>query len=146
MLHRPAHHSFSVDAVQGREVDVVVLSCVRSERSLGFLADWRRVNVGLSRAREQLIVIGAPRTLHLDSYWSRALKGMRRFPHYNAFADAYLTSVPPQWALKCQRPPPPPPAIVQMEGGGAKGASAGKRDGKVPKPSTKRRNHKKGQT
>ena len=39
--------------MQGREVDVVVLSCVRTGRgSLGFVSDYRRANVALSRARE----------------------------------------------------------------------------------------------
>lgn len=52
----------SVDAVQGREADVAVLSLTRSnaEGRLGFLgADyWRRINVSLSRARYGLTIIG----------------------------------------------------------------------------------------
>lgn len=40
--------------LQGKEADVVIFSCVRasSEASkIGFLADVRRMNVGLTRAR-----------------------------------------------------------------------------------------------
>jgi serine/threonine protein kinase len=52
----------SVDAVQGRESDLALLSLTRSnsERRLGFLgADyWRRINVALSRARYGLTIIG----------------------------------------------------------------------------------------
>lgn len=52
----------SVDAVQGREADITVLSITRSnsEGRLGFLgADyWRRINVALSRARYGLIIVG----------------------------------------------------------------------------------------
>lgn len=41
-------HSLHVIAVQGREKDIIVLSCVRSNemQSIGFLGDPRRLNVG----------------------------------------------------------------------------------------------------
>jgi serine/threonine protein kinase len=52
----------SVDAVQGRESDLALLSLTRSNQQgkLGFLgADyWRRINVALSRARFGLTIIG----------------------------------------------------------------------------------------
>ena len=52
----------SVDAVQGREADIALLSVTRSNAQgvLGFLgADyWRRINVALSRARFGLTIIG----------------------------------------------------------------------------------------
>ena len=50
----------TVDSFQGRECDVVVYSTVRSnqDRTIGFLRDYRRVNVALSRAKEQLVIVG----------------------------------------------------------------------------------------
>lgn len=50
----------TVDAFQGRECDVVVYSTVRSNRvhRIGFLRDYRRVNVALSRARDMVIIVG----------------------------------------------------------------------------------------
>jgi superfamily I DNA and/or RNA helicase len=61
----------SVDGFQGREKEAVVLSLVRSnpEGEIGFLADVRRINVALTRARRKLIVIGDSATLsHLPFY------------------------------------------------------------------------------
>ncbi|MFL4477935.1 AAA domain-containing protein [Paeniglutamicibacter sp. ORCA_105] len=52
----------SVDAVQGRESDVAIFSVTRSNAraELGFIGPdyWRRINVGLSRARFGLTVVG----------------------------------------------------------------------------------------
>jgi superfamily I DNA and/or RNA helicase len=52
----------TIDAVQGRESDVMFYSIVRSnpQGELGFLGPrhWRRINVALSRARYGLIIVG----------------------------------------------------------------------------------------
>ena len=50
----------TVDSFQGRECDVVIYSTVRSNaaRKIGFLRDYRRLNVALSRARDLLIIVG----------------------------------------------------------------------------------------
>lgn len=49
-----------VDSMQGREAGVIVLSCVRSGQrySIGFMRSPKRLNVALSRAREQLYIVG----------------------------------------------------------------------------------------
>ena len=54
----------TVDSSQGCEADVVIISFVRSSskrgvrHAAGFLADDRRINVALTRARHQLICVG----------------------------------------------------------------------------------------
>ena len=56
----------TADKFQGRDKEVVVLSCVRSNdgHNIGeLLKDWRRVNVAVTRARSKLIIIGSKSTL-----------------------------------------------------------------------------------
>jgi predicted DNA helicase len=55
----------SVDGFQGREKEAVVLSLVRSnpEGEVGFLADVRRMNVALTRARRKVLIVGDSATL-----------------------------------------------------------------------------------
>lgn len=62
----------TVDSFQGQERDVIYLSLVRSnDRSeIGFLKDYRRMNVAMTRARMKLVVIGDSATLGNDSFYS----------------------------------------------------------------------------
>ncbi|MDB5386712.1 MAG: ATPase, partial [Planctomycetaceae bacterium] len=76
----------TVDGFQGREKEAVVISLVRSNAKgeLGFLADTRRMNVALTRARRKLIVFGDSSTLANHDFYLRLLE-------YFELQDAYGT-------------------------------------------------------
>ncbi len=75
----------SVDGFQGREKECIVLSLVRSnqEGTIGFLADVRRTNVALTRARCKLIVIGDSATLACDPFYARMFEHFERSGAYH---------------------------------------------------------------
>ncbi|KAL3140547.1 hypothetical protein ABBQ32_005126 [Trebouxia sp. C0010 RCD-2024] len=67
----------TIDGFQGREKDVAIFSTVRGGKKhagIGFVADERRVNVGLTRARSSLIVIGNAKALKSDEVWGNLVK------------------------------------------------------------------------
>ena len=55
----------TIDAFQGQERDVIIVSLVRANErgEIGFLGDLRRMNVAITRARTKLIILGDSPTL-----------------------------------------------------------------------------------
>lgn len=66
----------TVDAFQGREKDMIILSFVRSNRSgqVGFLKDFRRLNVSISRAKHKLLLVGNLETLKEEPLYKELLE------------------------------------------------------------------------
>ncbi|XP_062507770.1 uncharacterized protein LOC134184168 isoform X2 [Corticium candelabrum] len=62
----------TVDGFQGREKDVILLSCVRARQTaggIGFLSHRQRLNVSLTRAKKTLVVIGHLESLQVNADW-----------------------------------------------------------------------------
>ena len=55
----------TVDSLQGQERDIIAITLKRSnpQGEIGFLSDIRRMNVGMTRARRKLLLLGDPSTL-----------------------------------------------------------------------------------
>lgn len=74
----------SIDGFQGREKNIIIISLVRSNArgSIGFLKDLRRLNVALTRAIKQLIVVGDPTTISNEDTYKRFLDFVKQKGHY----------------------------------------------------------------
>ncbi|PPK88910.1 AAA domain-containing protein [Neolewinella xylanilytica] len=83
----------TVDGFQGRERAVVYLSLVRSNTrsEIGFLSDYRRMNVALTRAKLQLVVIGDSATIGNDPFFGGFLEYVERSGTYQT-AWEYMAS------------------------------------------------------
>jgi senataxin len=67
----------TVDSFQGKQLDVIILSCVRASdgsSGVGFLADVRRMNVAITRAKQALWILGSAGTLERSPVWAALLK------------------------------------------------------------------------
>ena len=65
----------TIDSFQGQEKEIIILSLVRSndDGEIGFLKDYRRMNVAITRAKEQLFVIGDSATIGADAFYNSFL-------------------------------------------------------------------------
>ncbi|MDK2896580.1 MAG: hypothetical protein PWP04_700 [Candidatus Atribacteria bacterium] len=79
----------TVDGFQGKEKEVVILSLVRSnqERDLGFLTDFRRLNVSITRARSKLVVVGDGNTISKENLYRDLIKYIKQEGRYCLFTQ-----------------------------------------------------------
>jgi ATP-dependent RNA/DNA helicase IGHMBP2 len=74
----------TIDSFQGQEKENIILSLVRSndDGDIGFLKDYRRMNVALTRAKEKLFVIGDSATIGADPFYNAFLEYMENHGSY----------------------------------------------------------------
>jgi len=74
----------TIDSFQGQEKETIILSLVRSndDGNIGFLKDYRRMNVAITRAKEQLFVIGDSATIGGDAFYNSFLSYIEKYGTY----------------------------------------------------------------
>jgi AAA domain len=69
----------TVDDFQGQERRVIFFSAVRTEKNVGFLKDYHRMNVMFTRSMQGLVVVGRRATLELDPLWKDWIQKHEQF-------------------------------------------------------------------
>ena len=79
----------TVDSFQGQERDIIAITLTRSnpQGEIGFLSDIRRMNVGMTRARRKLLLVGDSSTLCSHPFFVDLLAYVKRIEGYFQFAD-----------------------------------------------------------
>jgi superfamily I DNA and/or RNA helicase len=74
----------TIDSFQGQEKENIIISLVRSndDGDIGFLKDYRRMNVAITRAKEQLFVIGDSATIGADVFYNAFLTYIEKYGVY----------------------------------------------------------------
>ncbi|KAG5367305.1 putative ATP-dependent helicase C29A10.10c [Yarrowia sp. C11] len=83
----------TVDGFQGREKDIIIMSCVKAHptaETTGFLADVRRMNVAITRAKSSLWIIGNATTLATNEKWYALIEDAKTRGMYSEAADFHL--------------------------------------------------------
>lgn len=80
----------TVDGFQGREKEVILLSLVRSNNKgeLGFLTEYNRLNVAVTRAKRALIIIGDTDTIETNSIFKTLVEECRAFGQVETVQDS----------------------------------------------------------
>ncbi|XP_073093259.1 5'-3' DNA helicase ZGRF1 isoform X2 [Manis javanica] len=63
----------TVDAFQGAEKEIIILSCVRT-RQVGFIDSEKRMNVALTRGRRHLLIVGNLACLRENRLWGHVIQ------------------------------------------------------------------------
>ncbi len=76
----------TIDSIQGQEYDNVIVSLVRSNTNakIGFLKDYRRMNVALTRSKQTLYIVGDSSTLDKDPFYHFFLKKIEELNAYDS--------------------------------------------------------------
>ena len=74
----------TVDSFQGQERDIIAITLTRSNHQgeIGFLSDIRRMNVGMTRARRKLLLVGDSSTLCCHPFFVELLAYVKRIGGY----------------------------------------------------------------
>ena len=76
----------TIDGFQGQERDVVYISLVRSnsKSEIGFLKDYRRMNVAMTRAKKLLVIVGDSGTIGSHEFYQNFLNYVEKIGGYQS--------------------------------------------------------------
>lgn len=76
----------TIDGFQGQEREVIYISLVRSNEKgeIGFLKDYRRMNVAMTRAKKLLVIIGDSGTIGNDVFYRQFLEHCDQNGYYQS--------------------------------------------------------------
>ena len=79
----------TVDSFQGQERDIIAISLTRSnsQGDIGFLSDIRRMNVGMTRAKRKLLLVGDSSTLSSNPFFTDLLAYVKRMGGYRLASE-----------------------------------------------------------
>lgn len=82
----------TIDSFQGQEKETIIVSLVRSndDGDIGFLKDYRRMNVAITRAKEKLFVIGDSATIGADPFYNAFLTYIEQQGNYRTIWEFEL--------------------------------------------------------
>ncbi|KAL7621310.1 DEAD-box type RNA helicase [Parahypoxylon ruwenzoriense] len=114
----------TTDAFQGRECEIIIFSCVRASPTggIGFMTDIRRMNVGLTRAKSSLYILGDSRALVQGEFWNKLIEDAKVRDRYTAGDVLSLLRKPGSrlpasdfGVLPAPAPPAPAPQSIKVD-------------------------------
>ena len=99
----------TVDSFQGQERDIIAITLTRSnpQGEIGFLSDIRRMNVGMTRARRKLLLVGDSSTLCCHPFFVDMLAHVKRIGGYFQHAgscDSFFNPIHIVPEAQCEYP------------------------------------------
>ena len=81
----------TVDAFQGQERDIMVISLTRSNGTgeIGFLKEYRRMNVAMTRAKHHLLIVGDSATVGQDAFYRELIERCEESGSYRTAWEWY---------------------------------------------------------
>lgn len=129
----------TVDGFQGREVDIIILSTVRASPNsnqksggIGFVADVRRMNVALTRARFSCWVVGNAATLQANASWDALLRNAKKralfFPIQKPYSSFFQKKGSPPVPVPDNLKPESAKRLADEETSGRRASTHGTRE------------------
>ena len=86
----------TIDSFQGQEKDIIYISLTRSnaQQQIGFLADIRRMNVAMTRAKKKLVIIGDSSTIGQHAFYKGLLDYVTALDAYHSVWEWDISSLP----------------------------------------------------